>query len=129
LSSSPGITIDLGSEVPIYQQIAREILRLVSQGVLVVGDPLPSVRQLGADIGVNLNTVARAYRQLAEVGVVELRHGAVATVAAPPARRVDASEIEKLDDLIGLWALHGADQKTIAKVLDDALDRRFGKRR
>ena len=52
------ITIDEKSRIPIYQQIGDEIKRLIVGGELSANTPLPPVRQVAADLGVNFNTVA-----------------------------------------------------------------------
>ena len=58
------LTIDRSLKDPVYEQVAGQIRQLVASGALVSGTMLPSVRQLARDLGVNLNTVARAYRLL-----------------------------------------------------------------
>ena len=64
------ITIDYKSRVPIYDQIVGGIIRLKSLGVLKAGDKLPSVRALAQDIGINPNTVQRAYNILENEQVI-----------------------------------------------------------
>ncbi len=64
------ITIDYKSRVPIYDQITGGIIRLKSLGVLKAGDKLPSVRALAIDLGINPNTVQRAYNILETDGVI-----------------------------------------------------------
>ena len=64
------ITIDLESAVPIVEQLRAEIRQAIAGGLLRPGDPLPTVRQLAQDLGINLNTVARAYRLLESDGLV-----------------------------------------------------------
>jgi len=130
-STNPSITVDFDSAVPVYQQIADEIRALVARGELRDGDGLPSVRQLGGQVGVNLNTVARAYRTLAEEGLVELRQGASARVRIPdaPYRSAMAPDDERrLDDLISRWVLAGADRARIEELIGGALDRFFAAR-
>ncbi len=75
------IRVDATSFVPIYEQIKKEIVRLVATGRLKVHDPLPSIRDLAADIIVNPNTVARAYRELEQDGVVSTQKGRGSFVA------------------------------------------------
>ena len=58
------LSIDRAHDTPVYEQVADQIRRLVASGRLNPGTSLPSVRQLASDLGVNLNTVARAYRVL-----------------------------------------------------------------
>ena len=88
------ITIDEADGRPIYRQIADELKALMARGELREGAPLPPVRQLAGDLGVNLNTVAIAYRELQAEGLLNVRHGAGATVAARDAGRERPSEGE-----------------------------------
>ena len=62
--------LDTESSVPPFEQIKLRILDLASSGELAVGSKLPSVRSLATDLGVAANTVARAYRELEQTGVV-----------------------------------------------------------
>ena len=70
------LTLDANDKRPIYQQIADGIKALIARGDLHEGMVLPSVRQVSGDLGVNLNTIAVAYRQLQDEGLVTVRHGA-----------------------------------------------------
>ncbi|MFO0935444.1 MAG: GntR family transcriptional regulator [Gemmataceae bacterium] len=63
------------SPVPIYEQIASQIIFAVANGDLAMGDLVPSVRDLAAQVVVNPNTVARAYQELERAGVIESRRG------------------------------------------------------
>lgn len=67
--------LDFRSGLPIYIQIMNQIEQLVSGGRLKPGDQLPTVRALAADLRVNFNTVARAYRLLDEAGVISTQQG------------------------------------------------------
>lgn len=69
---------------PVYRQIADEVQRAVSVGVLKAGESLPATRTLAADLKLNPNTVQHAYRTLAQEGVIEMRRGLGAFVAARP---------------------------------------------
>ncbi len=61
------------NDSPIYQQIIDQIKAQVADGALKKGDRLPSVRELSADLGVNMNTVYKAYRELESQGIVRMR--------------------------------------------------------
>jgi GntR family transcriptional regulator len=76
------LTIDTTDPRPIYQQIADGIKELIAQGKLAEGAVLPPVRQLAADLGVNLNTIATAYRELQKDGLIVVKHGSGSVVAA-----------------------------------------------
>lgn len=58
------INIDLQSRVPIYEQLYKKISELIIKGVLSENDQVPSVRSLAKELGVNPNTVAKAYQEL-----------------------------------------------------------------
>ena len=76
--------------VPIYQQIVNQIKYLVASGRLAAGEELPAIRVLAERLIVNPNTVARAYRELEAVGIVEKRRTAgtyVSDQGSPLARR------------------------------------------
>ncbi len=69
------IKINLQSKVPIYIQIIDQIKHMLAVGELEPGDQLPTTRQLAADLRVNFNTIARAYRMLDEEGLISTQHG------------------------------------------------------
>lgn len=83
------LTIDRNLDVAVYQQVADQLRRLVATGALKPGAVLPSVRQLAGDLGVNLNTIARAYRLLEGERFLVIRDRAGVVVAAPAAERDD----------------------------------------
>ncbi len=56
--------IDQQSRIPIYEQLRRQVLSLAASGVLQKDEQMPSVRQLAAELGINPNTVQKAYREL-----------------------------------------------------------------
>lgn len=76
------ITIDESDSRPIYRQVADEIKALIVRGELIEGTVLPPVRQLAGHLGVNLNTIAMAYRELQQEGMVSIRHGSGAVVTS-----------------------------------------------
>lgn len=67
---------------PIYRQIADEVQRTITVGILKPDDSLPAVRQLAATLKVNPNTIQHAYQQLEREGVVYVRRGRGTFVAA-----------------------------------------------
>lgn len=64
------IFLDYHSRTPIYEQIKEQIVLDVSRGVLKKDDQLPSLRQLSAQLGININTVKRALSELEAQGVI-----------------------------------------------------------
>lgn len=69
------IQIDFRSGTPIYVQITEQIRRQLAEGKLKPGDQLPTVREMAADLRVNYNTIARAYRLLDEAGLISTQQG------------------------------------------------------
>jgi DNA-binding transcriptional regulator YhcF (GntR family) len=89
----PGLRVDLASPVPPYEQLRGQIADLIALGSLPPDARLPSVRQLAADLGLAVGTVARAYRELEAAGLVEGRgrHGTV--VRQGPGKRDQDKEL------------------------------------
>jgi GntR family transcriptional regulator len=78
------IDLDPTDARPVFRQIADEVRRCVSVGVLKVDEPLPAVRKLADELKVNANTVQHAYRTLEQDGVVYVRRGMGTFVSAKP---------------------------------------------
>jgi GntR family transcriptional regulator len=89
------IVIDENDRRPIYQQVVDEIKALIARGELREGVALPPVRQVAADLSVNLNTVATAYRELQREGLINVRHGAGAVVASRTTQGKTDDELRK----------------------------------
>jgi DNA-binding transcriptional regulator YhcF (GntR family) len=77
------ITVDPGSPVAPYEQVREQIRAQVAAGELTPGTKLPPVRRLAGDLGLAPNTVARAYRELEALGVIETRGRAGSVVSGP----------------------------------------------
>lgn len=79
------LKIDFESEMPIYEQLRRQIIEGIAKGELKVGEELPSVRQLSEDIGINLHTVNKSYNILKDEGylVIDRRKGAMVRDTMP----------------------------------------------
>ena len=77
----PAITVDHALPVPPYEQVREQIRAQVESGELAPGTRLPTVRGLAADLGLAANTVARAYRELEALGVIETRGRAGSVVS------------------------------------------------
>lgn len=117
------ITIDETDRRPIYQQVVDEIKALIAAGELPEGSSLPPVRQVAADLGVNLNTIAFAYRELQKAGLIKVRHGAGAVVIAQGLpqgnqERLQAKLMPALTDLI----LSGLTRAEVISMVDNALN-------
>ena len=97
MPGAPRVSIDLGSHTPAYRQIASDLRRHLVEERLKPGDLLPPIRQLAVDLGVHFNTVAIAYRMLADEGWLELkrRRGAVVITRNAP-RSMDRNRVDQL---------------------------------
>lgn len=82
------IVIDAASPTPPYEQLRAQLARQIQDRSLAVGTRLPTIRRLAADLGLAVNTVGRAYRELEEAGLIETRGraGSFVSAAGEPAR-------------------------------------------
>lgn len=78
------MNVDPKDPRPVYRQIVDEVQRCVTVGVLKPDDPLPAVRRLAADLGVNANTVQHAYRTLETEGLAYVKRGLGTFVSPTP---------------------------------------------
>jgi DNA-binding transcriptional regulator YhcF (GntR family) len=76
------IVIDATSPGPPFEQLRSQFARQIQDHTLAVGARLPTVRRLAADLGLAVNTVGRAYRELEEAGLIETRGRAGSFVSA-----------------------------------------------
>lgn len=66
------IQIEPESDIPIYAQLASQLIEAIARGKLVGGDSLPSVRSLAADLGMNMHTVNKAYHELERKEIIRI---------------------------------------------------------
>lgn len=107
---------------PVYQQIIDQVKAQVADGTLRKGDRLPSVRELASDVGVNVNTAHKAYRELEAQGIVRIRVGFGVTVIAERQKRMTTEQgqeiIGKMVDHLRVEAYHlGFDEDYIIRLL------------
>jgi GntR family transcriptional regulator len=114
------LTIRLDAAESLVDQIARGIRVLLASGTLKPNDELPTVRQLAGDLGVNLNTVSRAYRELEEAGLVTSVRGR-GTVVASDQELLRGGKARKRRELVDRLASIFADAK-LAGLSDAEVD-------
>ncbi len=117
--------INPANGVPVYEQIARQITYAIASGGIASGELVPSVRTLSREMAVNPNTVARAYRQLQDGGILETIRGE-GLLVTPGAKRQCQSERKKIMSERMLSVLIEARQSQledseIQNMFDDAL--------
>lgn len=118
------IRIDLDDPKPLEEQIVAALRQALARGTLVAGDELPSVRQVAGDLGVHWNTVARAYRRLADEGLLVVRRGRGALVRGARRRGVRATTStirERFDEAIATGLLGGLSRREISETFEEAL--------
>jgi GntR family transcriptional regulator len=115
--------LDASSGVPFYRQIIDQVLLAVADGRLRAGTQLPTVRQLAVDLSVNLNTIAKAYREMEIRGIVQTQQGTGTFVAA----RAGAKTRERrkaLQDLVDRFIANGEALGVTLEELVEALAER-----
>ncbi len=90
--------IDPRSPVPLYEQLEQNIVALISAGALAADDQLPSVRALARDLGINPNTVQKAYSHLEERGIIYQASGRGSFVS-PVGQAMDRIARERQEEL------------------------------
>ena len=88
--------INTASGVPIYEQLIHNVTRLTDSGVLKPHDRLPSVRSLAVELGINPNTVAKAYRELEPRGFIYSVYGKGSFVAERAGENVTVQQMAVL---------------------------------
>lgn len=92
--------INASNGVPVYEQVARQIMFAVASGGLESGEMVPSVRQMAKDLAINPNTVARAYRQLQDQGIVATVRGSGLEVTKGASGKCKSARLRLIRDRI-----------------------------
>lgn len=95
-STMETVKINLAEGTPLYQQVAAEIRRAITEGEAKPGERMPLAKDLAKVLGVNPNTVLRALRELRDEGMLEFRRGRGITVAGTPERGVVMTRVKEL---------------------------------
>jgi DNA-binding transcriptional regulator YhcF (GntR family) len=120
--SLPRLTVAQNSATAPFEQIREQLEGLIGSGALAEGERLPTVRALAADLGVAVNTVARAYRQLEADGLVVTASRA-GTVVAPGAQRDDVALERAAAAFAERAVLAGVSEEEALERVRDALRR------
>ena len=121
------LTLDLQSEVPIYQQIRDGVVEEIARGNARRGHALPSIRQLAADFGINFHTVNKAYDLLRQEGVIRVNRKSGAVVArdaadGPPDPAFVRAWRERLFILLAEATVQGVDRQDVLVHCAELLD-------
>jgi GntR family transcriptional regulator len=114
------LSIDFQRRTPIYEQIVSQIERYIVLGVLKENEQLPSVRQIAFDLGINPNTIQRAYTELERMGIIisVVGKGSFVTNNTKPIidKKIE-NTIEQIKTDIGVLKNLGLDDKDIKEKL------------
>jgi len=121
------IRIDNASNRPVYRQIIDQIKRDIALGWLIKDEKLPTVRQLAAQLAINPNTIAKAYRQLEQEGIIITKPGSGAFIANLDSNLSRAVRKRLLSDeleLITVEAFHmQIDRQTLLELFNNAVEK------
>ncbi|WP_347862068.1 GntR family transcriptional regulator [Salimicrobium sp. PL1-032A] len=90
------VHIDLESKNPIYTQVRNQIIEGIAVGKLRAGERLPSVRAMASDLGINLHTVNKAYKQLEKEGFLNIHRQRGVVIAPEGIAKADEAYREAL---------------------------------
>jgi GntR family transcriptional regulator len=121
-----GVRVYTGSPVPIYAQIMDQIKMAVATGVVARGTLLPSVRALASQLGINPNTVARAYSELESEGLIESGQGRGTFVSSNPPRVAPGGVDRALDAAVAAGLAAGLDPRALRERFEAAVERVSG---
>ncbi|MET4562145.1 GntR family transcriptional regulator [Lysinibacillus parviboronicapiens] len=91
------IQIEPQSDVPIYEQVSRQIIEGIARGDMKPGDTLPSVRNLAADLGVNMHTVNKSYHELEAKGILTIRAKSGAIIRSVEERALTSEQLQQIE--------------------------------
>lgn len=117
------------SGVPPYLQIVQQVKQALQVGILQPDDQLPTVKEVVAQVAINPNTVAKAYRELEMLGLVEGRTGSGTFIKqrpAGPSPKVQEALSEDLKSWITKARKAGLDEEAIEALVRVALDNKKG---
>jgi DNA-binding transcriptional regulator YhcF (GntR family) len=126
------LTLDPDSPVPLVDQLVRALRAAIAAGEIRPGAELPPVRQLASDLDINLNTVARAYRQLQDRGLVHSARGrgtrvSAATETPAMARRLSVRRLASaIGSALADAKLSGLGAADVLAVMDAQLELFWG---
>ena len=121
-----GFVLSQADGRPMYLQIIEQIKRRIAVGDWKAGEPIPSIRQLAADLQISVITVKRAYLELEREGVIATHHGKGSVVAAGAdvASRIYEQELAKhLEQAARLASLLGVSPREIQSRLRQTTER------
>jgi GntR family transcriptional regulator len=118
-------SVDIHSSVAVYTQIENHVQFAIASGKLKAGDQLPSVRELSERLGVNPNTVAKAYRDLEVMGLLYTRRGMGVFVnkgvEAKCREECRKRIVSRLHEVIAESKASGMTKKDVVEIIDKSM--------
>ena len=109
------VKIDKADPTDLYEQVAGEIRRAIAEGEAKPGERLPPAKDFAAVLGVNANTVLRAFRQLRDEGLLEFRRGRGISIAGTPAH---GAVVQQARDLVDFAHRHGYRVDELVEIIE-----------
>lgn len=117
------ITLDNSSLIPLYRQIVDEIRGKILSSELKPGDPLPSIRQLAADLLISVITTKRAYQDLEAAGLIQTRPGRGAFISELSKGYLQKAGLQEVEDRLGEAVRTAVRLGIAAEVVESLLKR------
>ncbi len=113
------INIDTRSREPIYLQLEKQIIKLINLGVYDINSPLPSVRAMACELGINPNTVAKSYRELEQQQVIYTVVGKGVYVSVNNTDRIKNLTKEQLKSVLKELKGYGLKKEEVIEMIND----------
>ena len=120
------IQIDTNSPLLLYMQVGNQLIEQIAKGQIQDNEMLPSIRNMAQDIGINIHTVSKSYRELEKKGIIKMENRLKATVIARSNRRLDETQLHHLElsikNMIMEAYVMGYSKKQIKQYITKVLD-------
>lgn len=113
------LTLDTRSREPIYAQLEKQIIRMINLGVYEKDSMLPSVRSVACDLGVNPNTVAKAYKELEQKDIIYTIAGRGAFVSSSNTATIHSIAKKEVRDALSDAKNAGVDKASVMEIIND----------
>ena len=119
--------VDLKSRIPIYEQLKQSTLNMILHGILKEDDPMPSVRSLARQLGINPNTIQKSYQQMESEGIIYSLSGRGSFVKSnqPSSPQVKLIALQKLKQSAYEARLYGIDKETALSIINKTYEKGF----
>lgn len=120
------IQIDTNSPLLLYMQVGNQLIEQIAKGHIQDNEMLPSIRNMAQDIGINIHTVSKSYRELEKKAIIKMENRLKATVIARSNRRLDETHLHHLElsikNMIMEAYVMGYSKKQIKQYITKVLD-------